>query len=97
MRLRKPSVDHNELERRQVELMELARVLKDQEGTMPTPATIHANLLTALQVQQDVVTASKWLSEAESISKEIAGFNPTSLPANGSLRRLTNLHLLYMW
>jgi hypothetical protein len=71
MRLRKPSVDHNELERRQVELMEFARVLKDQQGTVP-PATIHANLLTALQVQKDVLTASKWQSEVESISKEIA-------------------------
>lgn len=70
--LERPTADPEEIQRRQVELGELTRILRyrhEQEGVLP--ASIREQLLAALQVQQDTMAINGKRAEAESISKEI--------------------------
>lgn len=72
-RLKRPSADPSEMEWRQMELMEFARVFKysrDKERALPP--SIRAQLLKALEVQKDALSGASQRSEIESISREIA-------------------------
>jgi hypothetical protein len=72
-RISKAAADREESERRQTELVEIARVhrsLQEQGHTLPVP--VRNRLLRALEDQQKDLTLWGSLSEAESISDEIA-------------------------
>jgi hypothetical protein len=71
--LERRTADHEEIQRRQVELMELARILRyrhEQERALP--ASIREQLLAALHVQHDALAINGRPAEVESLSKEIA-------------------------
>jgi hypothetical protein len=73
MRLRRPSGKTDELEWRQTELLEFARVLryfKDKRKALPP--SIHMQLLTALEVQQDSLSSASQQIERRNVAKEIA-------------------------
>jgi hypothetical protein len=71
--LERRTADHEAIQRRQVELMELARILRyrhEQERALP--ASIREQLLAALHVQHDALAINGRPAEVESLSKEIA-------------------------
>jgi hypothetical protein len=72
-RIRRGTADRAEIERRQTELMEFVRVnrLLQEEGRI-LPAPVRKQLLNALQSQEKALIDFGQLSEAESISKQIA-------------------------
>jgi hypothetical protein len=74
--LERRTADHEEIQRRQVELMELARILRYQhEQESALPASIREQLLAALHVQHDAIAINGRPAEAESLSKEITWMN----------------------
>lgn len=75
-RLERHTADPKEVQRRQIELMELARILRYQhEQERALPASIREQLLAALHVQHDAIAINGRPAEAESVSKEIAWMN----------------------
>ncbi len=73
MRLRRPSGENAELEWRQTELLEFARVLryfKDKRKALPP--SIRAQLLRALEVQKDSLSGASRQTERRNVAKEIA-------------------------
>jgi hypothetical protein len=73
MRLRRPSGENAELEWRQTELLEFARVLryfKDKRKALPP--SIRAQLLRALEVQKDSLSSASRQTERRNVAKEIA-------------------------
>lgn len=79
--LERPTADSEEVHRRQIELMELARILRYQHEQEPAlPASIHEQLLAALHVQHDAIAISGRPAEADSILKEIAWMSSHPAP-----------------
>ncbi len=78
--LERPTGDPEEIQRRQVELMELARILRyEHEQERALPASIREQLLEALRVQHDAMAINGGPAEAESISNEIAWMDSHAL------------------
>lgn len=72
-RLEMPSADLNEMEWRQIELIEFARVFKYfRDKKRALPRSIRAQLLKALEIQKDTLSQDSRQFEVENISREIA-------------------------